>query len=137
MLGSELAENQLCIEVTGGHMHTKLTTNQQFEAKHESSFWKELYMQAEGCDPFPLLRFSEIYRGSAQFWAPQNKKKHEQIEASPTEGHKDDEGIAASFIQEEGERAGFFICGRLKGILSMYTSTQCESAEMTEPGSTQ
>lgn len=55
-------------------------------------------MQVEGHDPFPQLSLDVIYQGSAQFWAPQNKKKHEQTEASPTEGHKDDEGTAAFFI---------------------------------------
>lgn len=71
-------------------------------------------MQAEGCDPFPLLSLGEIYQGSAQFWTSQNKKKHDQTEASPTEGHKDDEGTAESFMKEEGERAGLFIRRRFK-----------------------
>lgn len=75
MLGSGLAENQLCREGTGGLMHTKFTMNQKFEEKHVSSFWKGHYVQAEGCDPFPLLRLHELNRGLAQFWAPQNKKE--------------------------------------------------------------
>ncbi|KAF4804794.1 hypothetical protein TURU_004512 [Turdus rufiventris] len=60
----------------------------------------------------------EIYQGSAQFWTSQNKKKHDQTEASPTEGHKDDEGTAESFMKEEGERAGLFIRRRFKAGVS-------------------
>lgn len=40
------------------------------------------------------LYLGEIYQPSSGLL----KKNHEQTEASPTEGHKDDEGAAAFFI---------------------------------------
>lgn len=112
---------------------------------YETTTWSKKCQQllgrtlhaGQGTWSFPSTQhWWDISRLSPVLGSPK-KKKHEQIEASSTEGQKDDEGTAASFLQEECERVGLFSCRSLKGISSVYLSTQCENAERTGPSSTQ